>query len=240
MIETRGFATTVVGLVRVNLEKTKPPRSLFVPFPLGRPFGEAEDAAFQRRVLMATLSLLGRDDGPVILEDFLDDAPSMTDTVGWSPAPVLPARPSILPVSAEDWVTALGAEFAAVEPHWRAAQQRFGRTTVGNSRLSIADWVPFAARFLSGDIPDASPVDGLSPAVVMRYIADDIKAMYFEAVQAEGAQPSPLQVARWFWGETLAAEFLRALRSAALETEHNGFKTAGSRFIVPMPYVEAS
>jgi hypothetical protein len=238
MIESRGIATTVVGLVRVNLEKTKPPRSLFVPFPLGRPFGEAEDATFQRRVLMAALDLLGREDGPVLLEDFPDDAPSMIDTDGWTPAIELPARPAEMPADAADWVTAMAAELAVVKPHWLAAQERFGRTTVGNARLAMSEWVPFAAQFLTGDLPD-SPVDGLSPAVVARYIADDIKACYFEAVQAEGPQPAPLQVARWFWGQTLAAEFLRTLRSAAMESEHNGFKTAGSRFIVPMPYVNA-
>lgn len=237
MIETRGIATTVVGLVRVNLEKSKPPRSLFVPFPLGRPFGEAEDAGFQKRVLKAALGLLERDDGPVIIEDFPDDTRSMTDTAGWTPALALPAG---LPTDVAGWIAALEAEFAAVRPHWQAAQERFGRTTVGNSRQEMSAWAPFAAQFLSGGVPESSPVEGLSPAVVMRYIADDIKAMYLEAVQAEGAQPSPLQVARWFWGETLAGDFLRALRSAALDSEPNGFKTAGSRFIVPMPYVNAS
>jgi len=213
---------------------------MFVPFPLGRPFGEAEDAGFQTRVMKAALELLRRNDGPVLLEDFPDDAPSMTDTAGWTPALALPVRPAGLPTVVAGWIAALEAEFGAVGPHWQAAQERFGRTTVGNSRQEMSAWAPFAAQFLSGGVPENSPVEGLSPAVVMRYIADDIKAMYFEAVQAEGAQPSPLQVSRWFWGETLAGDFLRALRSAALDSEHNGFKTAGSRFIVPMPYVNTS
>ena len=52
MIESRGVATVAIGLVRPHIEKTKAPRGLFVPFPLGRPFGEPEDTAFQARVLM--------------------------------------------------------------------------------------------------------------------------------------------------------------------------------------------
>ncbi len=94
MIEARGIATVVIGLVRPHLESTKSPRGLWVPFPLGRPLGEPEDPAFQRRVLMAALALLERRDGPVLLVDFPEDAPSMTDTAGWTPQVVCrPSRP---------------------------------------------------------------------------------------------------------------------------------------------------
>lgn len=93
------------------------------------------------------------------------------------------------------------------------------------------------AQFLDGSVP-ASPVSGLSPALVLRYAADDLKALYAEAVQAIGPQPSGSQINRWFWGETAAADFLRAVRLAALESADNGFKTAGGRFIVPVPFVE--
>ena len=47
MIEARGIATVVIGLVRPHLETIRPPRALFVPFELGRPLGAPEDAAFQ-------------------------------------------------------------------------------------------------------------------------------------------------------------------------------------------------
>jgi hypothetical protein len=236
MIETRGIATVVIGLVRPHLEITRSPRSLWVPFPLGRPLGEPEDPAFQRRVLMAALGLLERRDGPVLLVDFPDDAPSSTDTAGWTPQIELPALPRSLPHDATDWAVALSAEIERVRPHWQAAQRRFGRTTVGLSHLPPERWAGFAAPFLAGEIP-ASLVEGLSPALLLRTIADDIKALYSEAVQAAGPQPSSAQVNRWFWHTTLAGQFLRALRSAALASTHNGFKTVGSRFIVPAPWV---
>ena len=121
-------------------------------------------------------------------------------------------------------------------PHWKAAHHRFGRTTVGNARLEPAMWAPIAAHFLTGELPE-SPIDGISSALLARYIADDLKALYAEAAQAEGPQPSSAQVNCWFWNHTLAADLLRALRTAALTSEHNGFKTVGSRFLVPAPYV---
>ena len=238
MIESRGVATVVVGLVRPHMEKSRVPRGLWVPFPLGRPFGEPGDKAFQRRVLMAALSLLERSDGPRLIVDFPDDAPSMLDSGGWAPQIVLPDRPVPLPSDAAGWIAALSAEFAKVQLHWEAARHRFGRTTVGNSRLSAEQWAPFAARFLTGEIPE-SPITGISSAVLLRYVADDIKAFYAEAVQAIGAQPSSNQVNAWFWNETVAGAFLRAIRTAATTSPHNGFNTAGSRFVVPGPWIAA-
>lgn len=236
MIESRGIATVVVGLVRPHMERTRPPRGLWVPFPLGRPFGEAEVPAFQHRVLGAALALLERERGPVLLEDFPDDAPSMRNNPVWSLQVVVPPLTQPLPTCHAEWQSLLTTELAAVAPHWHAARHRFGRTLVGNSRLDVALWVPFATRFLAGDIPE-SPVPGLSPAVVVRYIADDIKALYGEAAQAIGPQPSSHQVNTWFWNATAAGAFLRAMRVVALDSAHSGFKTAGSRFIVPAPWV---
>jgi hypothetical protein len=236
MIESRGIATVVVGLVRPHMEQTKPPRGLWVPFPLGRPLGEPEDAAFQHRVLMAALHLLERRGGPPLLVDFPDNAPSMLDNPGWSPKIVMPLRPNVLPSDGDGWTELLAVELAAVRLHWEAAQYRFGRTTVGNSRLRPELWMPFAVSFLTGEIP-ASPIEGISPSVLVRYVADDLKALYGEAAQAIGPQPSMGQIDRWFWSETIAGDFLRALRSAAVASTHAGFNTAGSRFLVPAPFV---
>ena len=45
---------------------------------MGRPFGAPNEPEFQRRVLRSALGLLEREDGPVVLEDFPDDAPAFT------------------------------------------------------------------------------------------------------------------------------------------------------------------
>ena len=82
--ESEGIASTQISLVRVHTENIKPPRALWVPFELGRPFGVPHDPEFQLSVLRKVLSLIEHKKGP-ILEDFPEDAP---DSKG-SPAPVV-------------------------------------------------------------------------------------------------------------------------------------------------------
>src|SRR5258706_14491758 len=90
MLEERGLPTVVLALVLPQVEKTRPPRPLMLPFVLGRPLGEPNDAPFQRRVLLRALRLLERQDGPVLLEHFPDDNPSQFDRPDWEPAVSLP------------------------------------------------------------------------------------------------------------------------------------------------------
>ena len=64
--------------MREHTEAIHPPRALWVPFILGRPFGVPGDSAFQRRVLVAALRLLEAPAGPV-LADYPEDAPPPGD-----------------------------------------------------------------------------------------------------------------------------------------------------------------
>ena len=73
-IDAAGVPTVVISLIRRHTEVMKPPRGLFMPFELGRPFGAANEPGFQRRVLLDALKLLERKDGP-ILEDSPDTPP---------------------------------------------------------------------------------------------------------------------------------------------------------------------
>ena len=50
-MEAEGLPTTQISLVRMHTEVIQPPRALWVPFELGRPFGTPGEAAFQRRVI---------------------------------------------------------------------------------------------------------------------------------------------------------------------------------------------
>jgi hypothetical protein len=72
-LEEEGIATVAVVLIRPQAENTKPPRALWVPFELGRPFGPPNDPAFQKRVIVAALGMLVEDGGPVRIIDFPDD-----------------------------------------------------------------------------------------------------------------------------------------------------------------------
>jgi len=95
-LEDEGLATTHISLVRSQTENTQPPRALWVPFELGRAMGAPNDAEFQTRVLRAAMALLKRDDDPVLIEDFPDDAPgdvAAQDGDGWFCPISLPPLP---------------------------------------------------------------------------------------------------------------------------------------------------
>jgi hypothetical protein len=77
-IEEEGIATVAIALVRPQAERTRPPRALWVPFELGRPFGPPSDPAFQKGVILAALRLFEADTGPVLLADFPEDDPRET------------------------------------------------------------------------------------------------------------------------------------------------------------------
>ena len=153
LIEQRGIATVALGLIRLHMEKVRVPRGLWLPFELGRPLGEPGDSAFQRRVLLAALSLLERGDGPVILEDYPEEAPGRLPQQGWRPAADLPAVAVPGPdASAAEWAAALRAEWAPLGIR--------GVTTIGGSRLQREQWPELIAAFASGAPPAQSPVEG--------------------------------------------------------------------------------
>jgi hypothetical protein len=229
MLEERGFSTVAIASVRAQAEKTRPPRALWTTSQLGRPLGEPGDAPFQRRVLLAALALLERTDGPVILADFNEDPPGWQDTPDWRAPPLVETSD---PLETPDaWAAAFDAELSALLPLWRIAQTRFGRTTVGLSFQAPPAWPKFATRFLAGELPAVPELD--TPALALRMLCDDIKALYGEAAQAEGPAPSAHQIDKWFWRQTVAGRLLVTLRAVAMASENNALKTVGGRFFVP-------
>ena len=55
--ESFGFSTVLVGFVREHIEAIKPPRALWLNFPMGRPFGKPNDPEYQIKVIRAAFSL---------------------------------------------------------------------------------------------------------------------------------------------------------------------------------------
>ena len=231
-LEEQGFATVALAAVRAQAERTRPPRALWTAAPLGRPVGEPDDVGFQIRVIRHALGLLERTDGPVILEDFPDDPPGLTDTPGWTPPVATKAGPYPDPAA---WRAAFAAELSAMLPLWRQAQARFGRTSVGLSFQEPAAWPGFMVDVLGGGLPVVPQLD--TTALSARFLCDDVKALYGEAAQAVGPKPSPMQVDTWFWRSTVAGDLLRALRAAAMDSGNNALKTVGGRFFVPTPWI---
>lgn len=228
-LEAEGLATTIVSLVRLHSETTQPPRSLFVPFELGRPLGSPNDPALQRRVLESALALLERDDGPYVLADFehSDDVAELDQN--W----VVPSDvPVCIDLSDVDGVLKLlQDEVSWLKPAYDNAKALRGRTTVGVAQLSMAEIAGHIASFLKGP-HEKSPRDDISAAMALRFGADDLKAYYYEAGAASG-QPSSWQLGTWFWRNTVAGQILIALRVAALESDDKRFHIVCSSFIVP-------
>ncbi len=228
-LEEEGIATVAISLIRPQTENTKPPRALWVPFELGRPFGPPNDPAFQKRVILAALRLLERDDGPVIIEDFPDDDPRAQPDPGWHP-PLVPGAAA--EPSAEALAARLETEIALLRgahDGWRA---QHGRTTVGLSGLSMADCGRYVADWVRGKAPP-SPRDGFSAVLMLRFAVDDLKAYHLEAGAAGAAKPSSRQLGDWFWNETAAGAAIVALRAIGLASEDERLKAVLGNFMVP-------
>lgn len=70
-IERAGVTTTSISLLKEVTSVIRPPRALFVPFPMGYPLGAPNDTALQHRVIAAALALLQERRVPA-LTDFSD------------------------------------------------------------------------------------------------------------------------------------------------------------------------
>lgn len=229
-LEDEGLATTLIALVRQQAEDVKPPRALWVSFPLGRPFGVPNNAAFQTRVLKSALSLLDRDSGP-ILEDFPDDAPAdpvANDGEGWV-CPVNFPKPTA--ASEGEQLDKVLAEIQELAPWYEVSLGLRGRTTVGASGLKIDDAARFIASFIA-DMVTQSPLEGVAVADALRLSAEDIKAYYFEAATAQPGSGSSQAVLRWFWFETQAAVLIRSLRDVCVTSDNPAIFDVGDFMLV--------
>ncbi len=66
-IEREGIATVSISLLREVTAVIRPPRALFVSFPMGYPLGAPNLPELQHRVIAAALELLERNDAPVLV-----------------------------------------------------------------------------------------------------------------------------------------------------------------------------
>lgn len=65
-LEREGITTVSLSLLREVTAQLKPPRALWVPFPMGYPLGEPNNQDLQHEVIAAALKLLERNDVPVL------------------------------------------------------------------------------------------------------------------------------------------------------------------------------
>jgi hypothetical protein len=226
-LEEEGIATVAVVLIRPQAENTKPPRALWVPFELGRPFGPPNDPAFQKCVLLAALNMLVEGGGPVRIIDFPDDDPRARPDPAWHP-PFMPAAVA----SEESLASRLEAEILLLEGAHRRWVEQHGRSTVGLSGLAIADCARYVTDWLRGKAPP-SPRERFSAPLILRFAVDDLKAYCLEAAGAGSAKPSSRQLTDWFWNETATGAAIHVLREVLQAHEDERLRLIVSNFVVP-------
>lgn len=230
-IEEEGVPTTSISLVRENTAAMRPPRALWVSFELGRPFGAPHDAGLQMRTLRAALALLERKDGPVVLEDYPEDAPAsapeeMEGLACPVPLPRLPVDTTASPVAAVE------AEMAVLAPWYELALSTRGGSTVGVSGLDLSAVLAFLGKLLAGDMPP--PASGLSLAQTVRFATEDLRNWYLEAASARpGGSAGARALADWFWGETAAGRLILRLHPVCAASPDKALRALTQGALVP-------
>jgi hypothetical protein len=230
-LEDEGLPTVAVSLIRAQTEKVGNPRSVWVPFELGRPLGAPSDPQFQKKVISAALQLLTAAPGPVILEDFPEDDPTSVDRVGWLP-PFDLAEMHIELADESALSAALKQEVSEVAAFYQRFIAANRRTTVGISGLDIDQCIAYMASYLVSPTP-VSPFASISPVQALRWAIDDVKAYYLEAMSTGSEMPSSRQMQAWFWDRTLAARTIIALRQKLLASDDDRSKAVGRLNLVP-------
>ena len=227
-LEEEGIATVAIALIRPQAENTRPPRALWVPFELGRPFGPPGDA-LPEAGLLAALGMLVEDGGPVRIIDFPDDDPRARPDPAWQP-PFMPA--ALADGDAQSLASRLEAEILLLQGAHQRWRGQYERSTVGLSGLSIGECARYVADWLRGKAPP-SPRDGFSAPLILRFAVDDLKAYCLEAAGAGTAKPSSRQLGDWLWNETATGAALHALRELLLTQEDERLRLIVANFIVP-------
>ncbi len=232
-IEEAGIATAGISLIRQHTEIIRPPRALWVPFQLGRPVGPPDDAAFQRRVLLALLKLLEATDVPV-LADFPDDEPE-TDEITVLACPVDFTRSTEESGVTDPLKAAFHREITAMRPWYDMAVNKRQRTTVGVSGIDLEALGGFIYAFIEGPEPE-NPRNDIPLSITLKFAIEDLKSYYIEGITAQpgqaGASSRVLQ--DWFWDETAAGKVLLELKKICEASPDETMSMVGSHFIVPM------
>ncbi len=218
VLEAAGLPTTSISLVREHTAQVKPPRALFVPFPFGHPFGRPHDPELQQRVLRAALDLFAENDCPV-LRDYPDEAAPEAVSV----VPVQASQIDAVPPSAD-----AAMETTRMRRYAEQWRQREGRTAVGLTGIPAERFrgvIRFLEAFAAGEEADMRERPGEVPLpLFIRYCADDLKALYFEAWLIMQPQTTGEAFARWFWGETATGQLIRRVKERLDASEDPAMK----------------
>jgi hypothetical protein len=167
--------------------------------------------------------------GPVRIIDFPEDDPRAQPDPTWRP-PFMQAVAAN--GSAESLASGLEAEILLLQGAHQRWTAQYARSTVGLSGLSIGDCARYVADWLRGKAP-ASPRDGFSAPLILRFAVDDLKAYCLEAAATGPAKPSSRQLGDWLWNETATGAAFYALRDLLLTQDDERLRLIVANFMVP-------
>ena len=236
-IEEEGIPTAGISLIRIHTEIIRPPRALWVPFELGRPLGPPDNAAFQRRVLLALMGMLEAPDGPR-LEDFPEDETETPDEISVLACPVDFTQTAVESGETDTLKAAFRREITAMRTWYDMAMAKRQRTTVGVSGIDLEGLGDFIYAFVGGTEP-VNPRDDIPLAYTLKFAVEDLQSYYIEGVTAQPGQEgvSGRVLKNWFWSETVAGKVLLALKRVCEASTDEGMSQMGAHFLVPMEVV---
>lgn len=222
VLEAQGLSTVVLGLVREYLEKVRPPRAQFVPFPFGAPCGMPGERAQQVAVLESALRLFDEPAGPVLVD--FEGEPG----VGYTPAPL---QASAVERTAGPDLDDPATEASMMRRYYEKWLEQSGnKTAVGLSRVPVVRFrgiIRFFESLLENDGADTRerPAQMSRPDFI-RYCSDDLKAMYLEGRIVMKPGETPADAARWLWGETALGKLLVDVRNQMAKSEDDAIRDA--------------
>ena len=215
--ESFGFATVLVGFVREHIEAIKPPRALWLNFPMGRPFGKPNDPEYQIKVIRAAFSLFNVASGPV-LHDFPEVIPVKNGRMGYAlPVELVMKKSQIGDV--DIMLQEVKKEIDNMKSDYNKALANRGRTTVGASQMKINEFADYIATFVKGNIPQ-SPRKGLGSVPQLKLVVEDLQAYYTETITYRDNIDDFEILGTWFWEKTKAGKMILALEAVSLESDN--------------------
>ena len=245
IFESQGLSTVLIGFVKEHMEIIKPPRALWLNFPMGRPLGKPNDPEFQKKIIRGAFELFQKSPAPV-LEDFPEIISVKEGRMSYA-----------LPVDLVYKVNELGdiekltdevkKELSNLMPDYVKAIDINGRTTVGASEMEISDFVPYIAEFAKGNKPK-SPRKGLPAIPLLKLVVEDLNAVYTETRIYKDKIDDFEMLGKWFWEETHAGKLLLAVEAVSLESNDQVLRQIASMSLLtprfwsegPLPGISGS
>lgn len=212
-----------------HAEKIRPPRTLAVPYELGRPLGVPNDPAFQHRVLTAAFELFKHSGEPILsLHEEASNQARIEDEANFSCPVTFAAKDKTLTRAQQ-----VNAELELLRPWYDRGFEARKSTSVGLADIDINRAVEFLGSLLNPSSTISNPSTRLSLSEALKCCAEDLKAFYNEAVTSQPGNISSVAAEDWYWGQTLAGQLIRDLRLTYLNAEDTELKVVANFILVP-------